>query len=214
MDGSGFPWERANEVAAGIPIAVSSNTNPSDARNCWWGVSWRASAHQASTVTAEVQVPGPGRKCPRPAQVAISHAVRLAFSWARELAGALVGFTSAGGIRLAFSAPGALFSLLDGVQVYHLVIWAYGRGDHVCATSPLPQIDEPATLAAKGELLLVFQHNGLAGWTSNAACAFSYGGLAVRAGARCARQHRAGPSNNYDAPPVFWKKRISDSIPR
>src|SRR5512146_2842287 len=55
---------------------------------------------------------------------------------------------------------GRLAGVLDGVQVVRIV---NRRRKHVPTAGPLAQVDEPAALAAKGELRLIAQHQLAAG---------------------------------------------------
>jgi hypothetical protein len=139
--GSAIPLVRASDPAAGIPIAAinaaaANAVSVSHSARIWWC----ETNHHTPTAAADVQVPGPGRKCPKPKQVAMAQARReycFCCFGNGGLPDALVSLTWAGGVRLAAGASGALFSLLNGLQVYHLVRRLNGGGDDIAAARPL-----------------------------------------------------------------------------
>ena len=137
MDGSGLSADRATDAAVGIPIALSPNIAMLAAITCHSALKLRAHAHHTSKVTAEAQVPGPGRRRPRPHIVAISQAARLLVWDGMGLTGALVAFTCARRIGVAAGMSRALFRLFDGVQVYHSVCIVQRSRDHIRSAGPL-----------------------------------------------------------------------------
>src|SRR3954470_15940398 len=69
-----MPDRDASRVAAGMPIAVAAAHHTAAAIQCHCGGSERPAAPHATTVNAEPQVPGPGRRCPVPSSVLTAHA--------------------------------------------------------------------------------------------------------------------------------------------
>jgi len=59
-------------VAAGIPIRTVSAASKTAAHSSEVGVIQRVRSHHNNTVSADAQLPGPGRKCPVPKKVATS----------------------------------------------------------------------------------------------------------------------------------------------
>src|SRR5579872_5266406 len=95
--GSFAPDIRETLVAAGMPMAVTSKARPITAGSRNKDGRVEAKAAQRITVTADPQVPGPGRNRPMPKKVAISMAPALEFRFLQPSSsspGALSGIRS------------------------------------------------------------------------------------------------------------------------
>src|SRR5262249_10180689 len=107
------------------------------------------------------QVPGPGCRRPAPKKVAVSHA--------QAAAGGPAGscmFWPAGSVTGVFILVGwDRIRVVAGVRQR----WRY----HVLAIRPLAEVDQPATLAAEGELGIGVLHRLLADGATQADCAFA-----------------------------------------
>src|SRR6185437_15201529 len=152
--GSLMPLSRTTRVLAGIPIAGPAiAVTAATTERC---SALRASAHHSNTVTVDAHVPGPGRTRPMPKNVPIAQAQRERGSGVSDalLAAALI--FSAGILCSTW------FNFLEQLGIHHR------RADAIGAASPLSQIDQPASITAKREVLRIAQDDSLARRTSQA----------------------------------------------
>src|SRR5450631_4418141 len=133
--GSLRPLARATCVAAGIPTTTAAKASRPAAQGCQTGVIQRATSHHRSTVVADPQVPGPGRKYPTPPKVA----TRVTQSGARP-------------------PRSGVFIRLSG-KIFDVITVLHRRRNHVAAAGPLAQIKQPAAVAAERELHTLAGHD-------------------------------------------------------
>ena len=148
-EGSSLPQPRASRVAAGMPTAVATTMSRRIAGNCHTAGRCDARSHQRKPAASEPHVPGPGFRRPAPKNVATSVAHR-------------------GAVDVGAKGSIWLFAMLVGVDRFDVLGIVERRRDYVGAACPLTEINEPASVAAKGKVRVLRQHNLLAGWTSQA----------------------------------------------
>src|SRR5581483_5060542 len=139
-EGSALRLARATLVDAGIPTRI---TTPASTIATQYGLSAsipRAIAHQSTTVAADAHVPGPGRSRPTPKNV--TSVVRL--------------------------PRGSRFTVFTVWRIFQIRVFRVTNraGNYIGAAGPLSQIDQPAAVAAEGEIWLVAQNYFLAGRTA------------------------------------------------
>src|SRR5581483_10256456 len=129
----------ATRVAAGMPSAIATAAKVASVAGRASTGTQRLTPNHIKVAESEPQVPGPGCKRPIPKKVAVSAAHRGA-----DVAGVSAGNCA---VSVFISLAGKILQLGFVRDVRHR------RGDDILSAGPLAKINEPATLAAKREVL-------------------------------------------------------------
>src|SRR5580704_12119378 len=139
--GSFKPLARATRVAAGIPTRTANADSKTAAHGCQVAVIQCVRSHHKSTVSADAQLPGPGRMYPVPKKVPTS----VAQSGARDTPKPVEG--TAGG------TPASVFiGVIRAGGEFIVRRIRQRRGNDISTAGPFPEIDQAAAIAAKGEV--------------------------------------------------------------